>query len=149
MGNLFYGCSSLEILDLSNFITNKLVYLKNTFKNCTSLKELNLSNVNSPSLIWVNEMFNNCILLKKLDLSSFNIKRITKFNDMFKNCNSLMELKCTRDFYNWVNKNKVGLSCPDNMTYLCKYIIVDEDNLEIIGLENYTTTTTPSIKTTT
>lgn len=149
MKYMFDWCISLKNLDLSNFNTEKCLDMGAMFSCCQSLESINLSSFNTKNVTNMSGMFNGCTLLEKLNLSNFDISRITKCNDMFKNCNSLNEIKCTRKFYDWVNINSEILSCPNNMKYSCKYIIVDEDNLEIIGLESYNTTTLSPINTTT
>ena len=53
MSQMFYGCSSLKELNLSNFNTNNVTLMSDMFNGCSSLKELNLSNFNT---IKVNEM---------------------------------------------------------------------------------------------
>ena len=42
MSYMFYECSSLEELNLSNFNTNKVTNMYGMFLGCSSLKELNL-----------------------------------------------------------------------------------------------------------
>ena len=43
MNNLFEQCWSLTTLDLSNFNTQNLKYMKGMFINCWSLKSVDLS----------------------------------------------------------------------------------------------------------
>ena len=41
---MFYGCSSLKELNLSNFNTNKVKNMNNMFSGCLSLKNLDIYN---------------------------------------------------------------------------------------------------------
>ena len=60
---MFYGCSSLTNIDLSNFNTNNVTNMKYMFCECSSLIDINLSN--------------------------FSINRSTKIKNMFYGCKSL------------------------------------------------------------
>ena len=42
MSYMFYGCSSLEELNLSNFNTINVTETNDIFSGCSSLKELNI-----------------------------------------------------------------------------------------------------------
>ena len=47
MGYMFYGCSSLTNINLSNFNTNNVIDMSGLFGGCSSLKDINLSNFNT------------------------------------------------------------------------------------------------------
>ena len=47
---MFYGCSSLETLDLSSFDISKVSHLHYMFNDCSSLKYLDLSNFDTTLL---------------------------------------------------------------------------------------------------
>ena len=57
---MFYRCSSLESLDLSNIITNNIANMANAFGYCISLKELNISSFVFNEYTNVKYMFSNC-----------------------------------------------------------------------------------------
>ena len=44
MRKIFWGCSSLKTLNLSNFNTNNVANMSYMFNRCSSLKELNCNN---------------------------------------------------------------------------------------------------------
>ena len=44
MSYMFYNCSSIKELNLSNFNTNNVTNMEGMFYNCLSLQELNLFN---------------------------------------------------------------------------------------------------------
>ena len=50
MNNTFFGCFSLQFLDLSNFNTKNVKYMAGTFSSCISLKSLNLSSFNTENV---------------------------------------------------------------------------------------------------
>ncbi len=67
MSDMFYECSSLTSLDLSNFNTNNVEDMKYMFYNCSSLTSLNLSNFNTNNVTNMEGMFSglnrNCKII--------------------------------------------------------------------------------------
>ena len=61
MSFMFWGCSSLEELNLSNFRANKISNMRAMFSGCSSLKESNLSKFNTNN---VTDMLFNFALFK-------------------------------------------------------------------------------------
>ena len=57
---MFFECSSLKELNLSNFNTNYVTNMSHMFQWCSSLKELNLSNFNTNNVKYMLEMFDGC-----------------------------------------------------------------------------------------
>ena len=51
MCGMFYNCSSLRELNISNFNTNNVINISGMFFNCSSLNELNVSNFNTEKVI--------------------------------------------------------------------------------------------------
>ena len=58
MNSLFSGCSSLQKLDLSNFITNSETLMENIFSGCDNLKYLDISGFNISSYDILNALSN-------------------------------------------------------------------------------------------
>ena len=54
---MFYGCSSLTSLDLSNFDTSIVTDMTNIFNSCINLEYINLSNFNENFLDTYDSMF--------------------------------------------------------------------------------------------
>ena len=77
MNYMFYGCSSLKELNLSNFNTNNVKDMRSMFFGCSSLKELNLSNFNTNNVRDMIKMFYGCSneLIKKIELRYKNIRK--------------------------------------------------------------------------
>ena len=94
MQAIFSGCSSLKVLDLSNFNTNNVTDMSYMFNKCTSLITL------PTSYEWVNKyvrdtsyMFYGCSSLISLpDASNLHKERIQKMSCMFDGCSSLKSL---------------------------------------------------------
>ena len=57
MGYMFYGCSSLTNINLSNFNTNNVIDMSGLFGGCSSLKDINLSNFNTNKVTDMRAMF--------------------------------------------------------------------------------------------
>ena len=92
MSYMFFKCSFLTSLDLSNIYTNNVQYMGNMFSNCSSLISLDLSNVNTNNVTDMNGMFSDCSSLISLDLSNFNTNNVTNMSNMFSSCSSLSSL---------------------------------------------------------
>ena len=57
---MFYGCSSLEKINVSGFNTENVKYMNGMFLGCSSLKELNISHFNFSNVIDISSMFFKC-----------------------------------------------------------------------------------------
>ena len=88
---MFYECSSLKEINLSNFNTIKVTNMRYMFAFCSSLKEINLSNFNTYNVTNMSLMFFKCSSLKELNISSFVINDKTNMRDIFYGCHD--ELK--------------------------------------------------------
>lgn len=89
---MFYGCSSLQELDLSSFDTSNLTNLNGTFYNCSSLKSLDVSSFDTSKVTNFGVTFRGCSSLEALDVSNFDITNATRTDAMFYYCNNLRSL---------------------------------------------------------
>ena len=78
MSCLFYGCSSLKKIDLSNFNTYNVKDMLRLFEGCSSLISLDLSSFTNNSFNNLNVafMFKDCKSLLNVDLSNLNVENI-------------------------------------------------------------------------
>ena len=90
--HIFYGCSSLTNLDLSNFDTKDVINMSYMFYMCSNLTKVNLSNINTQKVNNMKLMFYNCSSLTNLNLSSFDTRNVKDMKMMFYNCSSLIKL---------------------------------------------------------
>ena len=67
---MFYGCSSLINIDLSNFNTNNVTNMNRMFFGCSSLKNIDLSNFNTNNVTHMFGMFAGCSSLNNINLSN-------------------------------------------------------------------------------
>ncbi|MCQ2534360.1 MAG: DUF4214 domain-containing protein, partial [Clostridia bacterium] len=114
MSDMFYGCSSLNELDLSSFNTSNVTNMRDMFSDCSSLSELDLSSFDTSNVTNMSDMFYGCSSLNELDLSAFNTNNVTNVDFMFanstklskiyvnNNCN-MSEATCWRTFNNCIS----------------------------------------------
>ena len=103
MSCMFYYCSSLTSLDLSNFITINVKNMSYMFSDCSSLTSINLSNFNTKNTNDMSFMFYNCSSLTSINMSNFNTINVTNMNSMFYNCSSLTSLDLSNFNTKYVN----------------------------------------------
>ena len=87
--HMFYNCSSLIKIDLSEFNTINVKNMSFMFCGCSSLKSLDLSSFNTSKVEYMSNMFYGCTSLQSLDLSSFDTTNVKFMNYIFLQCNSL------------------------------------------------------------
>ena len=92
MDNMFYACSQLTMLDLSNFNTSNVTTMDSMFYGCNNLTTLDLSNFNTSKVTVMYGMFRNMSKLTLLDLSNFDTSKVTTMNYMFGGCSKLTSL---------------------------------------------------------
>ena len=125
--SMFYGCSSLKSLNLSNFNTENVKDMNYMFYYCSSLTSLNLSNFNTENVDDMGGIFGYCSSLISLDLSNFNTKNVENMNNMFQYCSNLISL-------NLSNFNTENVKDMNYMFYQCSSLI--SLNLSNFNTEN-------------
>ena len=85
MGGMFFGCQSLQSLDLSSFDTSKVTDMHGMFRYC-HFQSLDLSNFDISEGTEMSYMFYYCQSLQSLDLSNFDISEGTNMYCMFDGC---------------------------------------------------------------
>ncbi len=89
MSDMFYGCSSLSVLDLSHFNTERVTTMKEMFCGCDMLTTLNVTSFCTSRVDNMESMFQGCRRLTSLTLRSFDTRGVTNMNSMFFNDRSL------------------------------------------------------------
>ena len=105
MNFMFFDCSSLIYLNLENLNTINVTNMSEMFSGCSSLTSLNLSSFNTNNVTDMSSMFNYCCSLTSLDLSNFKTHNVTDMNSMFFKCSSLTTL----DLSNFNTDNVVNM----------------------------------------
>ena len=86
----FYKFEKIGKYKIKYIFKNYLTKINYMFYNCSSLINLNLSNFNTQNVIDMREMFYKCYSLINLNLSNFNTQHVTDMFGMFCNCNALI-----------------------------------------------------------
>ena len=110
---LFYGCSSLTYVDLSNFKAQNVTNMVSMFRDCSNLKKINLSNFTSQNVSDIGAMFYGCKSLTEIiNLSDFNTINISNMANLFYKCSCLTDINLT-------NFNILKVSDMTNMFFEC------------------------------
>ena len=104
---LFYRCSSLTKINLSNFNTNNLSNINGLFSGCSSLININLSNFNTNNVTDMTCLFRRCSSLTNIDLSNFKTNNFDGMYRMFSECSSLTNI----DLSNFNTNNVIQMGC--------------------------------------
>ena len=89
---MFTDCKNLKQLDLSGFSTGNVREMIHMFSRCSNLEQINLSGLDTNNVKYMGQMFYGCKSLKQLDLSSFNTEKVLYMGEMFSGCKSLRQL---------------------------------------------------------
>ena len=92
MRYMFFNCSKLESLDVSDFNTVKVTNMNSMFGGCSSLESIDVSGFNTENVTDMGYMFSSCSNLKSLDVSNFNTENVTNMSNMFFGCSGLTSL---------------------------------------------------------
>ena len=106
MSEMFYNCSALTTLDVSNFDTKNVTNMSSMFYDCSALTTLDIANFDTKNVTNMKGMFTNCSALTTLDLSSFDTQNVTDMNSMFWRCSALTTL----DVSNFDTQNVTNMS---------------------------------------
>jgi surface protein len=134
MSRMFFCCTSLKSLDLSNFDTSNVTNMIGMFNGCNSLESIDLSSFNNTSNVTdMSWMFYSCDNLTTLDLSSFDTSNVTDMSWMFYSCDNLTEL----------NLSNFDISNVTDMFCMFEYC----NKLRTLRLDNCSKDTIRKIKT--
>ena len=89
MAHLFHGCSSLISVNLSGIITSSALHIDSMFQECSSLVSIDLSMLDTSNVVYMHLMFHQCSLLSSLDLSNFKTDKAVSMVYMFSGCTNL------------------------------------------------------------
>ena len=88
---MFYGCSQLTSLDVTNFNTANVLAMSDMFSGCSSLTSLDVTNFNTENVVWIMKIFKGCSALTTIYVSDkFVMAKVDDESvDMFKDCTNL------------------------------------------------------------
>ena len=112
MHSMFYNCSNLTALDVSQWDTSNVTSMRAMFYSCSNLNTLDVGNWNTSNVTNMESMFSRCRSLTTIDVSDWNISKVTDMGAIFHECNSLIRLNVT----GWDTSNVTNM---DAMFYNC------------------------------
>ena len=86
---MFYNCSDINEINLSNFDSSKVINMEGMFGLCRYLESIDLSNFDISKVTNMRIMFYRCDHLNSINLSSFNTSNVRNMEGMFYECSSL------------------------------------------------------------
>lgn len=92
MSSMFYGCSSLDDIDVSTMNTSNVENFDGMFGACSGLTELDLCAMDTSNATNLYRMFTFCSNLKKIDMSTWDTSKVNNMGWMFYHCTSLESL---------------------------------------------------------
>ena len=92
MSYMFFACSKLTSLDVTNFNTENVKNMVRMFHNCSALTSLDVTKFNTGNVTDMGYMFYNCSALTSLDVTKFNTGNVTDMSSMFSGCSKLTSL---------------------------------------------------------
>ena len=122
---MFWKCSDITEINLTNFDTSKITSMKRFFSYCSSLISLDLSKFDTSQVTDMECMFCECVLLTSLDLSNFNTSKVTTTLQMFDNCENIEVINLNNfDESNLNNANYMFFKLPSNAVVCVKDITI-------------------------
>ena len=118
--NYYYKFKEKGKYIIEYIFTNNLTKTDFLFFKCTSLTKINLSNFDSKNVTNISFMFFGCYLLKNIDLSNFNTQNVTHMSGMFFYCESLTNLDLS--YFNTQKVTDMGgmfIKCISCEWYVC------------------------------
>ena len=130
MVRMFYNCSALTSLDVTKFNTGNVTNMRFMFYGCSSLTSLDVTKFNTGNVTDMGYMFYNCSKLTSLDVTKFNTAKVTDMSNMFVNCSKLTSLDVTK--FNTGNVTDMGY-----MFYNCSALTsLDVTNFNTMNVTN-------------
>ena len=109
MGEMFSGCTALESIDLTGFNTSGVTDMDRLIKNCKSLSTLKID-INTHNVERMDRMFFGCVNLEHLSLN-FDTRKVYDMEQMFSGCEKLKRLSLNFDTKNLKNMSDMFSHC--------------------------------------
>ena len=117
----FEGCRALYSIPNINMLnTSTCTNMNVTFYGCSSLEILNLSGWNTSNVTSMAYMFEGCINLTTLDLSSFDFTNVQNRLEMFYNCTSLQTIYCSASNKSFIEARIAEAHLTQTIIYIIK-----------------------------
>ena len=140
MSGLFYGCSNLTSIDLTNFKTFSSINIEFMFAGCSSLKSINLEFLENKKIENFNNAFLNCSNLKSVTFPYLDEKLKNDIKKMFIGCNKFPLKKLLSKSNNINDICIVGLWFGSNygsmLTYYALHEVAKSFNYSILMIDD-------------
>ena len=93
---VFYECSALTQLDLSNWDTRNIQYMISTFSGCNNLTEINCSRWNTSKVANIQSMFAGCSSIQTIPVRDWVVSNLGYADNAFSNCTALTTLDVSK-----------------------------------------------------
>ena len=103
MQSMFGSCTGLETVKFGNLNSSKLQSLEGLFSGCSKLTSASFTSLSTGNSCTMQSLFNDCTSLENLDLSTWDTSKVTNMNNLFNGCSKL----ATLDLSSW-NTKSVG-----------------------------------------
>lgn len=113
MRYLFYDCSALKTLNISNWETGNVTDMGSLFSGCEALTMLGVSRWDTSNVTNMHGLFYECKALTTLDLSGWETGNVTDMSHVFYGC----EVLTTPNISEW---DTSGVTDMSNMFYNCR-----------------------------
>ena len=130
---MFWKCSNLKNIDVTNFDTSKITTMGWMFCECNKITNIDISGFDTRNVDEMNYMFNGCTSLNNIDVTGFDTKNVKNMNGMFFKCDSLTNLNLS----NFDTRN------VEDMGMLFRFS--SNSKLEKIDLSSFNTTNVTSM----
>ena len=95
MSGMFFGCESLQNIDLTGLDTSNVTNMLSMFYGCASLKNIDLTELDTSKVTNMSGMFFGCESLQNIDLTGLDTSNVTNMSRMFYGCDSLQNINLT------------------------------------------------------
>ena len=143
---MFYDCSQLQNLDVSNWDVSGVTNMQNVFRGCSQLQTINVSNWDVSSVTTMHSMFRFCTQLQTLDVSNWDVSGVTTMHNMFSECPQLQTLIGNRTIDD-VLANNISALNGLKVALSLSFTILDRASLRALinGLADLTGQTTQTL----
>ena len=114
---LFYRCTTLKSIDLSDLDASKTTTMTRMFEYCNQVEDLDVKDLDTKNVRSMNDMFHGCSALTSLDVSGWNTESVANMESMFSWCSALTEIDLTNfDTHNVTNMHWMFDDCAGLVT---------------------------------
>ena len=122
---MFYNCTNLKEIDLSNLDMSNNTSINGMFKDCANLTRIVAPSLNMPKVTTMSAAFDGCVNLSELNVSGWEIPNVTLMTGAFQNCKKLAAV----DVSNWKTANVTNMS----------YLFNNCNTLKTVDVSNWDT----------